>query len=68
MMPTANRTMTVMAGRLVTGSRNPRRWLGLESALISGFSLSYSLWVGMTQILIVRCLQGMEHLNYAFHP
>ncbi len=68
MMPTANRTMTVMAGRLVTGSRNPRRWLGLESALISGFSLSYSLWVGMIEILIVWWFKRMEHLNYAFHP
>jgi len=36
--------------------------------LISGLCLSYSLWVGMIIIVIVRLFTSMEHLNYACHP
>jgi len=49
-------------------SRNLGRHAGLWSGLISGWLwLSCSLWVGIW-ILIVRCLVGVEHLNYACHP
>ena len=51
----------------VAESRNLKRNDGFESVLISGLCCSYSLWVGI-QILIVRHLKGMEHLNYACHP
>ena len=52
----------------VTRSRNGSLYGGCSSGLISGLCCERSLSVGMIQILIVRLLQGMEHLNYAFHP